>query len=74
MADDVVTFERDGGFYAQVKSDSDNELVVAFDKDGALYISVSDEKAVDSYNQLFTCSIDLPPAAAAALVKFLTLA
>jgi len=49
-------------------NDSDNELEVVSGEDG-LTISVTDEKAVDSYNSNFTCEIVLPREAVIALHK-----
>lgn len=46
------------------------EIVVASTRDG-VSISVSEEKAVDSYNQTFTCTMDLSREEAEQLALFL---
>ena len=58
--------------------DPDNEIEVTRssgyspDPDGWITVTVSDEKAVDSYNQTFSCSIMLSDDVARALLDHLT--
>ena len=51
--------------------DCDSELEVISDDD-SVTISVTEEKAVDSYNATFTCSVRLPRETARTLRDFLT--
>ena len=57
-------------FHYDNPSDSENEITVYLE-DGALYVAVADEKAVDSYNSTFECSIYLPEPAALKLRDYL---
>jgi hypothetical protein len=50
----------------------DNVLTMLWHKDH-LWISVSEEKAMDSYNENFECTIRLPAEAVASLRAFLKL-
>jgi hypothetical protein len=66
-------------FHYENPSDPDNEISVYIEDDarwekehiGWLVVSVSDEKAVDSYNSMFACDIHVPPNVAAALRDYL---
>lgn len=53
------------------RSAGDNVLVVAVWKNGNIIVSVSDEKAVDSYNAVFECSISLRPDEARKVSRFI---
>ena len=50
---------------------SDAEIAVTANGLG-LNIAVTDEKAVDSYNQEFTCSVIIPPAKVRELMAFIS--
>ena len=57
---DVFTPDKDRVFFAdELERWSDAEVVFSRDDDGCLRIAVGEEKAVDSYNQWFDCSIRL---------------
>lgn len=47
-------------FFAEHPEDSANSITVVSTKSGNVSISVSDEKAVGSYNENFECTISLP--------------
>ncbi len=50
---------------------SENVLTVVPDDEGGVIISVSDEKAVDSYNSTFECDIELDKKQTLLLYQFL---
>lgn len=51
--------------------DADNEVTIYPNKAGGLYISVAQEQAVDSYNQMFECYVTLDGDAAKRLRDYL---
>jgi hypothetical protein len=55
---------EDWRFYWEDPSDWDNAVVVVATEDDGLTIAVAEEKAMDSYNETFECSICLPKAEA----------
>lgn len=62
--------ERDNVWTIDRSASWDGEIVVAATKNG-VSIAVSEEKAVDSYNQTFTCTMELSREEAEKLAVFL---
>lgn len=58
-------------FRYENKQDSENVINAYATVSDGLMVSVSDEKAVDSYNEVFACEIYLPNAAAKKLRDYL---
>lgn len=51
--------DHKGRYYFEVDSDPQNAMTLFANKSGGLTIAVSEEKAMDSYNEAFECSISL---------------
>lgn len=64
-------FYKDGMFRYSNPSDSQNECVIYPNQAGGLRIAVSNEQAVDSYNDVFECDIFLDKDAAIQLRDYL---
>lgn len=60
-------------FRVEHPGDPDNVLTIAKSNEGRLIVSVSEEQAVDSYNQTFDCSIYLPQSVARKMAEAITL-
>jgi hypothetical protein len=58
-------------FHVSVPHDPDSSVTVALRSDGSLTLSVSEEQAVDSYNQYFSCDFTLTDQQAMELRDFL---
>lgn len=60
-------------YASQPKSydDDDGEIAVVRLENGAIRISITEDKAVDSYNAEFTCSVTLPWEKLEELLRFL---
>lgn len=63
--------DRKQGFYWENESDPDNAMSIFLNQGGGLSIAISDEKAMDSYNQTFECAAFLNRAEAERLRDFL---
>lgn len=65
-----MPIERDD-FRFDNPRDPDNEFIAVRNKDGTVELSISDEKAVDSYNEVFTCDFEITAEQAARLGRWL---
>lgn len=61
-----MMMRKDGPFYYENPGDSQNAITVAYDEN-SIIVSVAQERAMDSYNETFECSIELPREIAIAL-------
>lgn len=64
--------QKKQGFYWEDPSDAENAITVFLNQGGGLSIAVSEERAMDSYNQTFECSAFLARADAERLRDYLT--
>ena len=71
MSEDIGCYIRDGVFYAEPSESFEEGMTVGPLEDGKWLISVAEEKAVDSYNNSFTCDMTMTRAQMLALAAFL---
>lgn len=55
----ITTNRNDGRFYHENENDPDNVLVMFYNQGDGLTISVAEERAMDSYNETFECTVCL---------------
>ena len=66
--------ETDKRLYIENPHDCSNSITVAPNREGSITVSVSDEKAVGSYNENFECSVVLPAGEAEDIARFILMA
>lgn len=66
--------ETDKRMYLENPHDSSNSITIAPTKERSIVVSVSDEKAVGSYNENFECSVVLPAGEAEDIARFILMA
>ena len=72
MTDELEVSATREGLLLTNPRDQDNQLSIVRHPNGDVSFSVSEERAMDSYNQTFECSLTVPKAHVASIISWLT--